>query len=159
MSESLAGRLAVLELAPLIWAEVAPRAAASLDDLWFRGGFPDALLAADAEDWPAWCRSYLDLLIRRDLPELGVDIKSPLLRRLVTMIAHSHGGWWNASRLAGSLGLTHPTVQRYASILEQTDLLRFLHPWSSNLGKRLRKRSKGDGSDLVAGWLRRYRQR
>jgi hypothetical protein len=141
VSESLAGRIATVELGPLTWGEVSG-AGLELDDLWLRGGFPDALMAPTTEDWREWCRSYLDLMLHRDLLELGIEIKPPVLRRLLSMLAHSHGGWWNVSRLASSLGVSRPTVDRYASILEQAFLVRFLHPWSSNLGKRLRKRPK-----------------
>ncbi len=141
VSESLAGRIATLELAPLSWTEVA-EPGRSLDELWLRGGFPDALLAPTAEDWREWCSSYLGLLVHRDLLELGVEVKPPLLRRLLAMLAHGHGAWWNVARLASSLGVSRPTVDRYAAILEQAFLVRFLRPWSSNLGKRLRKRPK-----------------
>ncbi len=142
ISESLAGRLAIIELSPLVWVEARDAEGAEMDRLWLRGGFPDAFLAGSADAWAAWCDSYLDLLCHRDLPQLGVDARSDLLRRLLRMLAHVHGGWWNASKLAPSLGVSYHTVDRYASILEQAFLVRFLHPWSANLGKRLRKRPK-----------------
>lgn len=139
ISESLAGRLALVELAPLSWPEVAP---AELDAFWHRGGFPDAWQAVDTRIWGHWCRSYLDLLFERDLPELGIETRSPLLKRLATMVAHLHGTWWNASGLARSLGVSYHTVNRYVDILERTFLVRRLPPWSRNLGRRTRRRPK-----------------
>jgi len=142
ISESLAGRLAIVELAPLVWAEARADGSLQLDDLHVRGGFPDALLGPSPEARREWTAAYLRLVFERDLPALGVDLKPPLLRRLTTMLAHAQGGWWNASRLGGSLGVSHHTVQRYADLLEQTYLLRVLAPWSANLGKRLRKKPR-----------------
>ena len=139
VSESLAGRVGLLELDPLTLAEVSPgtpkRAWA---DLWLRGGFPDALRGNFREWWEAYLRTYLE----RDLPQLGVRADPLFLRRLLTMLAHSQGGMLNASSLGASLGVSHHTIARHLDILEQTFIIRRLPPFFRNVGKRLVKAPK-----------------
>jgi predicted AAA+ superfamily ATPase len=136
VSESLAGRLGILELDPLTAFEVAkgvPRR--DFRALWLKGGFPDALRGDFREWWEAYLRTYVE----RDLPMLGINPEPILLRRLLTMIAHQQGGLLNASSLGASLGVSHHTVRRYLEVLEQTYLVRVLPPYFRNVGKRLTK--------------------
>lgn len=86
--------------------------------------------------------AYTRTFIERDLPALGVDVSASQMRRLWTMLAHSHAGLWNASQLAASLGVSYHTVNRYVDILEQTFLVRKLEPYHANIGKRLVKSPK-----------------
>jgi predicted AAA+ superfamily ATPase len=139
ISESLAGRIGILELDPLTAAEIrtAPPSL-SVDDLWLRGGFPDALTGSFREWWEAYLRTFIE----RDLPYLHVGADPILLRRLLTMLAHRQGGLLNASDFARSLGVSHHTVQRYLDVLEQTFLVRRLPPYFRNVGKRLTKAPK-----------------
>jgi hypothetical protein len=140
VSESLAGRVGILDLDPLTAAEVARgRERRPWQDVWLRGGFPDPLRGGDFREW--W-EAYLRTYIERDLPALGVGADPILLRRLLTMLAHRQGGILNASDLGASLGVTHHTVRRYLDILEQTYLLRRLQPYFRNVGKRLVKSAK-----------------
>lgn len=139
VSESLAGRVAILELDPLLAQEAGtgqrPR---SWKDLWLRGGFP----AAQRVNFRDWWEGYLRLYIERDLPQLGLGTQPLLLRRLLTMLAHAQGGLTNTAQLGASLGVRHGTVQRYLDILEQTFFLRRLPPFFENVGKRLTKTPK-----------------
>jgi len=139
ISQSLAGRVAVVDLDPLSACEAAsggsPR---SWRELWLKGGFPGALQG----DFRDWWESYLRLLLERDLPQYGVAADSVFLRRLLTMLAHVHGGLFNASALASSLGVSYHTVQRYVDVLEAVFLLRRLQPYFRNVGKRLTKAPK-----------------
>lgn len=139
ISESLAGRVGIFELDPLLASEAAtgPRPR-RWREVWLRGGFPPALRG----DFRDWWESYLRLYSERDLPMLGLDARPLLIRRLLTMIAHAQGGLSNASQLGGSLGVSHNTVQRYLDILEQTFLLRRLPPFFENVGKRITKAPK-----------------
>lgn len=140
VSESLAGRVGILDLDPLTAAEVARgRERRPWRDVWLRGGFPDALHARDFREW--W-EAYLRAYIERDLPALGVGAEPVLLRRLLTMLAHSQGGVLNQSQLGASLGVSHHTIHRYLDVLEQTYLLRRLPPYFRNVGKRLVKSPK-----------------
>jgi hypothetical protein len=143
ISESLAGRIAYLDLPPFRWDEVrAARLKASLADLWFRGGFPDAFLARSDDARREWFEAYARAFIERDLPALGVDVSPAQMRRLWTMLAHGNGGLWNASQIAASLGVSYHTVNRYVDILEQTFLIRKLPPFFTNIRKRLVKSPK-----------------
>lgn len=139
VSESLAGRAAVLELDPLTAAEAAtgpaPRA---WQDLWLKGGFPDAL-QGDAQRW--WA-SYLRLVLERDLPQYGVRADPIFMRRLLTMLAHQQGGLLNASALGSSLGVSHHALLRHLDVLEGIHLVRRLPPYFRNVGKRLTKSPK-----------------
>jgi uncharacterized protein len=139
VSESLAGRAAVIDLDPLMAHEVAhgPHAA-TWSQLWLKGGFPDALRG----DFRVWWESYLRLLLERDLPQYGVRADALFMRRLLTMLAHQHGGLLNASALGNSLGVSHHAVQRHLDVLEAVYLLRRLPPYFRNVGKRLTKSPK-----------------
>lgn len=142
VSETLAGRIGIVELDPLVAAEVAEgEPARTWDELWLAGGFPDALLAEGAAPggFRDWWEAYLRTYIERDLGALGVRIEPLLMRRMMTMLAHGQGGLTNSTQLGASLGVTFGTVQRYLDILEQTFLLRRLPPYFANIGKRLVK--------------------
>lgn len=143
VSESLAGRTAFLDLPPLRLSETSRGRAAAADAdgrrLWLRGGFPDAFLAADDARRQDWFEAYTRAFIERDLPALGVDISPRVMRTTWAMLAHCNGAQWNASQLAGSLGVTYHTVNRYVDLLEGAFLVRRLQPWASNGGKRLVK--------------------
>lgn len=142
-SETLAGRIGYLELTPFLLAEVAGRApAAGLRRHWERGGFPRSYLAADDDESRDWRESFVQTFLERDLPQLGAGIPAGVARRFWQMCAHLHGELWNGSKVAGSLGVTHPTSRSYLDRLAQTYMLRVLPPWSANAGKRLVKTPK-----------------
>lgn len=138
-SESLAGRIEILELAGLGMAEVGTERS---DTLWLRGGFPRSFLAANDEDSAVWRRSYVRMLVERDLPGFGARLPPPTIHRLVLMLAAYHGQVVNVSAISSSIGLTQPTVRRYLDLLEHLFLVRQLRPWSENLRKRQVKRPK-----------------
>ena len=140
-SESLAGRLAVVDMAPLLVAEAAPRFA-QVQSLWLRGGFPDSFTAASERASLAWRESFIRHLLATDLPALGIKVDAELLRRFWRMTAHLHGQLFNASSIAASLGVSQPTVARWLDHLTQALLLRRLEPYHANLGKRLVKAPK-----------------
>jgi len=142
ISESLAGRIAFLEMSPFLWREVRELEKAELSSLWFRGGFSDAFLAQDNSVRSDWYEGYTRTFIERDLAALGIDVSGPQMRRLWTMLAYTNANLWNASQLASSLGVTYKTINRYTDILEQTFLVRKLQPYFANIGKRLVKSPK-----------------
>lgn len=138
VSESLAGRLGLVELTPFFLDEVGPEA---LDALWLQGGFPDGgILGTDA--MPGWQRNYLALLAQRDLPAWGLPAKPRTTDRLFNMLAVAHGTPWNASAIGQSLGLNYQTVNSYMDYLEGAFLLRRLPPFHANIRKRLVKSPK-----------------
>ncbi|MCC7311656.1 MAG: ATP-binding protein [Sulfuritalea sp.] len=146
-AESLAGRIAYLELTPFLVAElgaaVAGHPAAAASALWLRGGFPRSFLAADDADSLAWRSDFIATFLARDLPQLGVTIPAETLRRFWRMCAHLHGQLFNASQLGAALGgVAHTTVGRYLDLLVDALVLRRLPPYLINIGKRLVKAPK-----------------
>jgi len=140
ISESLAGRTGFIDLTPFQWSEVGRRKDAGA--LWFRGGYPDAFLQRDDRRRFDWYEAYTRTFIERDLASLGIGVSAPQMRKLWAMLAHLHGGLWNASQLAASLGVSYHTVDRYVDILDRAFLVRKLPPYHANIGKRLVKSPK-----------------
>lgn len=135
-SESLAGRIAYLELTPFDVLE-ATNGGIELDTLWLRGGFPDSVLSADDTTSARWRGRFIRTYLERDVPALGPRIPATTMERLWTMLAHQQGGLLNLSTLAASLGIGGSTVARYVDLLVDLLLVRRLPPWTSNAGKRL----------------------
>jgi len=138
VSQSLAGRLGLVELTPLFLDEVGAR---HLDALWLQGGYPDGgILGSDT--MPGWQRNYLALLAQRDLPAWGLPSRPQATERLFKMLAAAHGTPWNASAIGQSLGLNYQTVNSYMDYLEGAFLVRRLPPFHANVRKRLVKSPK-----------------
>ena len=133
-SESLAGRIAYLELPALIAVEVEAKQAL---DLWIRGGFPEAFTAASDAASLRWRQQFIATYLERDIPQLGPRIAAETLRRLWTMLAHEQGQLVNAAKLAASLAVSGQTVARYIDLLCDLMLVRRLRPWAANESKRL----------------------
>ena len=138
-SETLAGRIEVVSLGGLSLAVTGP---VKLDRLWLRGGFPRSFLARTGADSHEWRRQLIQTFLERDIPQLGVSIPSTALLRFWTMLAHVHGGIWNAAVPARSLGISEPTVRRYLDLLTGLFMVRQLQPWHENLSKRQVKAPK-----------------
>jgi predicted AAA+ superfamily ATPase len=132
--ESLAGRVAYLELVPLTLAETP---GVDPDQLWLRGGFPESLLAASDADSLAWRRDFIRSYIEREALQFKLRLNPEQLRRLWTMLAHQQGGLLNSAALSRSLGLDVKTVNGMVELLVQLMLLRRLPSWQTNAGKRL----------------------
>ena len=141
-SESLAGRIIYHELTPFTAGEVATRARDTRMTLWIRGGFPGSYLASSNARSVEWREAFIETHLQRDLPGLGVRIPATALRRFWEMLAHHHGQLWNASKIAGSLGVTAPTAKHYLDTLEDTFMIRQLPPFAANLKKRMVKSPK-----------------
>ncbi len=140
-SESLAGRIETITLGGFALDEL-DADAASLRRLWRRGGFPLAYLARSERASFLWRREFIRTYLERDLPQLGVTIAAAALLRFWTMLAHYHGGTWNAAEAARSLGVSEPTARRYLDLLSGLYLVRQLQPWHENLKKRQVKAPK-----------------
>lgn len=138
-SESLAGRAEFVELSGFNTDEIGPGA---WRRRWVRGGFPRSYLARSEDDSVRWREAFIRAFLERDLPQLGIAIPAPAMRRFWMMVAHYHGQTWNGSELSRSLGVSDKTVRRYLDILTQAYMLRQLQPWHENLGKRQVKSPK-----------------
>jgi predicted AAA+ superfamily ATPase len=137
--ESLAGRIAYLELAPF---NVMETQSLSIEALWVRGGFPDSLLAANAARSLHWRQDFIRTYLERDIPQFGRRISAETLRRLWTMLAHHQGGLLNVAQFARNLGVDGKTAAAYLDLLVDLLIVRRLPPWHANLGKRLVKSPK-----------------
>jgi predicted AAA+ superfamily ATPase len=136
-AESLAGRIAYLELTPFTAPEVESSGAGAFDRLWLRGGFPNSFLAGDDAASYEWRLAFIQTYLERDIPALGPRVPAETLHRFWQMLAHDHGQLFNAARLAGGLGVSGQTIGRYLDILVDLLLARRLQPWTRNEGKRL----------------------
>ena len=132
-AESLAGRVALLELSGFGLRDVGTEA---LDRLWLRGGLPPSFLAGSEQRSRAWRDDYVRTFLERDLAQLGFRTPATTMRRFWTMVAHYHGQTWNGAELARSLGVSQPTVRRQLDALTDALVVRQLHPWYANVGKR-----------------------
>jgi predicted AAA+ superfamily ATPase len=133
VSESLAGRVRHIDVGSFDLTEVKPNKFARL---WLRGGLPRSFLGKSDGDSLAWRRDYVRDFLQRDLSELGVTIPAATLGRFWNMVAHYHGGIWNAAEFARSLGTSENTARHYLDILTGAWAIRALQPWFENLGKR-----------------------
>jgi hypothetical protein len=140
-SETLAGRVAYIDLAPLSIGE-ATAAGIADSTLWLRGGFPDSLLAADDTRSLNWRRDFIRSYLERDVPMFAPRLPAETIGRLWTMLAHNQGSVLNQARIASALGVANPTIDRYIDLLVDLQLVRRLRPWGGNLGKRLVKSPK-----------------
>lgn len=138
-SESLAGRLELMEMQGFSLAEVGMEAAPGL---WLRGGFPRSYLAQNDGDSLIWRRDFIRTLLESDLPQLGVRVPAPTLQRFWAMLAHFHGQLWNGAELGRSLGVNQTTCRRYLDLLAGVFMVRLLQPWHANLLKRQVKAPK-----------------
>jgi len=138
-SESLAGRIAYFQLGGFRLSDIDT---GNLKVLWQRGGLPRSFLAASDDKSLLWRNQYITTFLERDIPQLGITIPARTLHRFWTMLSHYHGQILNYAEVGRSFGVSDMTVRKYCDILEGTFMVRFLQPWSVNIGKRLVKRPK-----------------
>ena len=138
-SETLAGRIAYIELSPL---DVLETPDGEQSKLWVRGGFPESFLAADASISLMWRQDFIRTYLERDIPQLGPRIPATTLYRFWSMLAHVQGGLFNAAQLARGLAVDGKTITRYLDLLTDLMLVRRLQPFHGNIGKRLVKSPK-----------------
>lgn len=138
-SESLAGRVAQLELTPFQAREVlrADEGTPGMNALWVRGGFPLSWMAPNDAQSLSWREAFITTYLEKDIPALGPRIPATTLRRLWTMLAHNQGELLDQSKLAAALAISGQTVGRYIDLLCDLMLVRRLPAWSGNVGKRL----------------------
>jgi predicted AAA+ superfamily ATPase len=141
VSESLAGRIAIVEMSPLGAAELPD---SSHDALWRCGGFPDGgVLQQEVTSFPVWQHSYLEQMAQRDLPAWGLPSKPGETMRLLRLTAALNGTALNYSQLGQSMGTSYHTVQSHLDYLEGAYLIRRLRPFfANNFPKRLTKAPK-----------------
>ncbi len=137
--ESLAGRIAYLEMAPFNTMEVKQD---EVNSLWVRGGFPDSFLAKNDSSSLQWRQNFIRTFLERDIPQFGYKVPAETMRRFWTMLAHTQCTLLNASQIGRSLGIDSKKVASYIDLLVDLLLVRKLQPWHKNVGKRLVKSPK-----------------
>lgn len=141
-SESLAGRIAYLELHAVDALEYTEGSMDKVNTLWVRGGFPESLLADNDAHSLDWRHDFIRTYLERDIPQLGPRIPAETLERFWTMLAHNQGAVLNAAHLARNLDVSGVTISRYLDLMIDLLLVRRLKPWTANVGKRLIKSPK-----------------
>lgn len=136
-AETLAGRIAYLELTPFTAVEVRDHGPSASDRLWLRGGFPESFLAADDQTSFEWRIAFIQTCLERDVPALGPRVPAETLRRFWQMLAHNQGQMLNAAQLAAGLGVSGHTIARYLDVLVDLLLVRRLQPRTAKVKKRL----------------------
>lgn len=168
ISESLAGRIAIIELAPfsLGEAQAAPiasiyqllAAAAPIDELqklpqqhsldavhdyWFRGGYPEPWIKDSPRFSQLWFQNYLNTYIDRDILRLFPNINQQKYRMFIKLLSHLSGTIINYSEIARTLAISAPTAREYLQIAHGTMLWRDIPAFSASGSKRTIKHPKG----------------
>ena len=138
-SETLAGRIFYHELGGFCLEEVGIE---NYMQRWLRGGFPRSYLARTHAESEEWRQGFIRAFLERDLPQLGIAIRSTTLRRFWTMLANYHAQVWNASEFARSFGVADTTVRNYLDLMSSALVIRQLSPWHENISKRQVKAPK-----------------
>ncbi|MEW6704763.1 MAG: ATP-binding protein [Pseudomonadota bacterium] len=154
ITQSLAGRVGMVNLLPLSWAELRPLADApkSLEQMLWQGGYP-ALYDRPVE--PAdWFAAYVATYIERDVRHLVAVRDLTQFQRFVSMCAARCGQLLNLASLATDCGITQPTARAWLSVLAASYVVVQLPPYHRNFGKRLVKTPKLYFLDSgLAAWL------
>jgi predicted AAA+ superfamily ATPase len=140
-NQSLAGRVAYLNLSPLVLSELSSQ---DMNKLWLRGGFPLSVLAADEAFSIQWRKNFIRSYLGYDLRMMGYDlrIEPPVLEELLELLAHYQGQILNVNSIAAAMKLSRPFIVKYLDILKQTFMVRMLRPYSSNLKTQIVKSPK-----------------
>ncbi|MEW5950215.1 MAG: ATP-binding protein [Thermodesulfobacteriota bacterium] len=138
-SESLAGRIVYHELGGFSLDEVGMK---NHQRLWLRGGFPRSYLASSDAVSEEWRRGFIRTFLERDLPQMGITIRSTTMHRFWSMLSHYHGQIWNASEFGRSFGVADTTVRNYLDLLSSALVVRQILPWYENISKRQVKSPK-----------------
>jgi len=137
-SETLAGRIAYVELTPFGYTETK-----DLDTLWLRGGYPRSFLSHSLEESLDWRKEFVKTYLERDIPLMGLQVPAATLRRFWTMLAHYHASTFNASEIGRSLGFSDTTMRHYLDLLTDTFMVRQLKAfYDHNISKRQIKAPK-----------------
>lgn len=133
VTESMAGRAAILHLWPLSTAET-PKVSL------YRGGFPEVIARPATAD--LWLRSYVQSYLERDVRAVTSVRDLTTFRRFVSLVASLTGQLLNKTSLAAPLGVSVPTITDWLSVLEVTGQILLVPPYFKSFGKRLVKTPK-----------------
>lgn len=171
VSESLAGRVGMIEMAPFAWSEIHPprkpgtgfaslladRATGVRDlealkpkadlsavhDYWFRGGYPEPWIKGSPRFRSLWMDQYAQTYLMRDVGRLFPGLDQARFRLFLQMLGGLSGSVINYSDVARALGVSAPTVRDYVEIAHGTFVWRKIPPYEKNAMKRIVKHPKG----------------
>jgi len=168
ISESLAGRIGIIELAPFALNELygaddnfyslfkepenyhkiidSLKEKASLNeiiDYWYRGGFPEPWIKKESRFSDVWMEQYVQSYVYRDIARLFPGLNTQRFRQFTGMLAGLSGQVINYSEVSRTLGVSQPTVRDYFSIANHTFLWRQILPYEKSVKKRITKHPKG----------------
>ena len=157
ISESLAGRMEILNLYPFSQNEINKSDNNLIDDIFAKsyrlskvsgnknnfikkittGGFPEMLLRKKKERQDAWFKSYITTILQRDVRDVANIEKLSELPKLLNLFASRAGTLLNFAEISRSSAIPQTTLKRYTALLEAIFMIYFLPAWSGNLSKRL----------------------
>lgn len=140
VSESLAGRIAILDLLPFHYIEYGISKNLSEEDCIFYGAYPEIAITPEIRN--QWLPSYIQTYIERDIRQITSVQDISLFQVFLSYCAAMHGKILNIATIASQCGISQPTCKRWISILETTFIVYLLSPYHRNLGKRLIKSPK-----------------
>jgi len=140
ISESLAGRIAILELLPFNRDEISIAKDPDLHSLIWLGGYPEPLLHPKRRE--LWLRSYVQTYIERDVRNILNVSDLSLFQSLLRVMAGRHSRIFNQSSISRELGITQPTVKKWINVLSSSYIIYELSPYYKNFGKRIIKKPK-----------------
>lgn len=140
VSESLAGRIALLELLPFSLLETVGVRSPDLPAIVWNGGYPDPALHPEKRD--LWIASYIQTYIERDVRQLLRVQDLRTFETVLALCAARHGQELNVADIARAAGVSQPTVKTWVSLLEAAYIVRLLPPYFENFGKRVIKAPK-----------------
>ncbi|MEN9423091.1 MAG: hypothetical protein RL122_474 [Pseudomonadota bacterium] len=186
ISESLAGRVAMVEVAPLMMSEAFAQPPSGLyeliqsrrlladfaslqpsntdlqqhHDYWLRGGYPEPWLKNNARFHKLWMQNYVKTYLERDILRLFSSLQREKYQLFLQMLAQLSGTIINYSDVARALGISPPTVREYFRIAHGTFIWRHIPPYEKNAAKRIIKHPKGylRDSGLLHHFLHLYTQ-
>ena len=140
ISDSLAGRVAILELLPFALEELGERIAPTAAEQIWRGGYPPVVLNPDVRE--LWLRSYLSTYLERDVRQLQNIRDLGQFQSFLTLCAAMHGQEVNLARLSRQCGVSQPGARQWLDVLTASYIVQSVPPYHNNLGKRVIKSPK-----------------
>ncbi len=140
VSDSLAGRVAVLELLPFGLEELGEWIAPTVAEQIWRGGYPPVVLNPDSR--ALWLRSYLSTYLERDVRQLQNIRDLAQFQSFITLCAAAHGQELNLARLSRQCGVSQPCARQWLGVLTASYIIQLVPPYHKSLGKRVIKSPK-----------------
>jgi predicted AAA+ superfamily ATPase len=169
ISESLAGRVGMIEVAPFMMGEAYAQPASYLyrlihsgnllrdyqgmattktdlqqhHDYWLRGGYPEPWIKNNSRFHTLWMQNYIKTYLDRDILRLFPNLKRQKYQLFLQMLAQLSGTIINYSDIARTLGVSAPTIREYFKIAHGTFIWRHIPAYEKNASKRIVKHPKG----------------